>query len=146
MELKRSRDNTMWDNDRLALLFTQYGLVGFWREYPIRNPETGRSFRIDFVWNAPSIRKGGTSEISLLIGNGRKVAVEFRGGLTVGGWHLGIARYAGDCRKARRLSYLGWCYMPLTVLDMNKPALVIEEIKQALGMPNQYEKFLVISH
>lgn len=80
------------------------------------------------------------------VGNLRPVAVEYQGGLTVrgGGWHQSVSRYAGDCRKLRWLSVHGWVVMAFTVLDMNKPALVIEEIKSALGLPNRFEELVKI--
>lgn len=137
----RRTGGVTWDNDLIAKLFEQNELGNFRREFPVHNPLTGRLWKIDFSWNWPPIKqKGGITEHAWPVGNRLPVAVEYQGGLTVGGWHLGVARYAGDCRKMRWLSAHGWIVMPFTVLDMDKPALVIAEIKQALELPNDFER------
>jgi very-short-patch-repair endonuclease len=113
-------ESQTWTNDLIGLLFQQNGLDCFQREVAVRNMTGSGTYHIDFAFTV----------------NHKQVAVEFQGGVFKrgGGWHQNSARYASDSRKARWLALNGWTILAFTALDMQSPALVIAEIKAALGL------------
>lgn len=141
MRRPRSQGAT-WGNDLIAALFDQNGLQGYRREVAVRSWGRG-TYHIDFSFNGP-VKTKSPHSVQALIGSGRAVAVEFEGGVFVrgGGYHQRGKRYASDCRKYRKLALDGWCVLRYTAEDFQSPALVVEEIKQALGLSNDFERLI----
>jgi hypothetical protein len=94
----------------LGLLFKQNGMGDYVAEHKF-HPK--RQFRFDYAWP------------------GRKVAVEYEGGLYQHGWHGSITRYASDCVKYNLAALDGWKVLRYTAADDWQT--IVEQVKEALG-------------
>ncbi len=96
----------------LTKLFEQNGCGGFVTEYLFARP---RRYRFDFCWVA------------------EKTAVEYEGGAGTRGWHTSVGRFMSDARKYTLAALNGWTVLRYTCADMDEPARILAEVKQALG-------------
>ena len=77
-----------------------------------------RKFRLDFAWPA------------------EKVGVELEGGIFSGGRHGRGAGIQGDIEKNNHALLKGWRVLRYSAVDLrDRPLVVIEEVKAALGLP-----------
>ena len=85
----------MLSDKKLAKIIEAYGLPAPTMEYRFNPP---RRWRFDFCWQV----------------NGVKVALEYEGGIWVGGRHIFPLGYQNDCEKYNMATLLGWKVIRVT--------------------------------
>lgn len=90
------------------------------RQYKIRNPRTGRDFRLDFAWPDP----------------GEMICVEIQGGSYVQGGHNTASGQARDYRRHNTLVRKGWRILYYNTEQLKHMEDVVTEVAEVLcGMP-----------
>jgi very-short-patch-repair endonuclease len=86
------------------------------RQYPVRNPVSGRDWKIDFAWAEP------------------KIGVEIQGGAWMkgGGGHTTAMGQARDYIRHNYLTKIGWRFLYFNTVQCKDMASVVELVADVL--------------